>query len=183
MQTVCGRSRLVVGDSCNHRWLGHSRSDLLTSLLERLSERTPHPWCYPLAQEWACSTLARTFLSPTSRSQQVHEKVYSLSPLSRLALNTHFFLHLYFWGLPSAFCILLCSVMNNAVVPIPTDFSIPYTDLELTTLDVTLPLNVSLDLGSTCRAQHDLAAIDTDPCLVTCYEVSQGPKALGRRML
>ncbi len=38
MQTVCGRSRLVVGDSCDHRWLGHSRSDLLTSLSERLSE-------------------------------------------------------------------------------------------------------------------------------------------------
>ncbi len=29
-------------------------------------------------------------------------------------------------------------------------------------LYVTLPLNVSLDLGSECGAQHDLAMIDTD---------------------
>ncbi len=29
---------------------------------------------------------------------------------------------------------------------------------------VTLPLNVSLDLGSMCGTQHDLATIDTDPC-------------------
>ncbi len=79
--------------------------------------------------------MARTFLSTTSRSQQAHEKVDSRSPLSWLALNTHFFLHLYFWGPPSAFRILLCCVMNNAVVPILTDFSIPYTDLELTTPD------------------------------------------------
>ena len=33
---------------------------------------------------------------------------------------------------------------------------------------VTLPLNVSLDLGSMGGAQHDLAIIDTDPCLVMC---------------
>jgi len=32
------------------------------------------------------------------------------------------------------------------------------------TASVTLPLNVSLDLGSICGAQHDLATIDTDPC-------------------
>ena len=79
--------------------------------------------------------MTRTFLSTTARSQQAHEKVDSLSPLPRLALNTHLFPHLYFWAPPSAFRILLCCVVNNAVVPIPTDFSIPYTDLELTTPD------------------------------------------------
>jgi len=29
-------------------------------------------------------------------------------------------------------------------------------------INVTLPLNVSLDLGSMCGVQHDLATIDTD---------------------
>src|SRR6266702_1899236 len=35
---------------------------------------------------------------------------------------------------------------------------------------VTVPLNVSPDLGSRCGAQHDLAMIDTDSSLVTCYD-------------
>ncbi len=48
---------------------------------------------------------------------------------------------------------------------------------------VTLPLNVSLDLGLARGTQHDLAAIDTDPCFVMCYDESQGPKALGRKVL
>ena len=43
---------------------------------------------------------------------------------------------------------------------------------------VTLPLNVSLDLGLVCGAQHDLAMIDTDSCLITCYRRSQGPRTL-----
>ncbi len=34
---------------------------------------------------------------------------------------------------------------------------------------VTLPPNVSLDLGLMCGAQHDLAMRDTDSGLVTCY--------------
>ncbi len=79
--------------------------------------------------------MARTFLSTTSHSQQAHKKVDSLSPLPQLALNTHLFPHLYFWGPPSAFHILLCCVVNNTVVPILTNFSIPYTDLELTNPD------------------------------------------------
>src|SRR6266702_4999256 len=45
---------------------------------------------------------------------------------------------------------------------------------------VTLPLNVSLDLGSVRGAQYDLAMIDTDRLLVTCYSGSQGPMTLGR---
>ena len=47
---------------------------------------------------------------------------------------------------------------------------------------VTLPLNVSLDLGLVRGAQHDLAIIDTDHLLVTCYGRSQGPMTLGREM-
>ncbi len=31
-------------------------------------------------------------------------------------------------------------------------------------LNVTLPLNISLDLGSIRGTQYDLAVIDTDPC-------------------
>ncbi len=45
-----------------------------------------------------------------------------------------------------------------------------------------LPLNVSLDLGSTCGAQRDLAIIDTDYLRVTCYNRSQGPTTLGHEM-
>ncbi len=30
-------------------------------------------------------------------------------------------------------------------------------------LNVTLPPNVSLDVGSKCGAQHNLAVLDTDP--------------------
>src|SRR6266702_512646 len=52
----------------------------------------------------------------------------------------------------------------------------------LVRLDVTLPLNVSLDLGSVSGAQHNLAIIDTDHLLVTCYGRSQGPMTLGREM-
>src|SRR6266704_7147477 len=47
---------------------------------------------------------------------------------------------------------------------------------------VTLPLNVSLDLGSVRGAQHDLAMIDTDRFLVTCYSGSQGPTTLGHEI-
>src|SRR6266571_2759064 len=44
---------------------------------------------------------------------------------------------------------------------------------------VMLPQNVSLDLGSRCGVQYDLAIIDTDPLLITCYNWSQGTMTLG----
>ncbi len=50
-------------------------------------------------------------------------------------------------------------------------------------VNVTLPLNVSLDLGLMCGTQHDLAMIDTDFLLVTCYDESQGLKTLGRKAI
>src|SRR6266702_4710344 len=59
--------------------------------------------------------------------------------------------------LPPLLCLLL-SVQRHRRTPIATQ----------TMVVVTLPLNVSLDIGSIRGTQHNLAAVDTDPGLVTC---------------
>ena len=65
----------ATGNGGDRRWLGYSRSDLLLFLLIGATE------CRFSAQEWACSTMARTFLSTPARFQQAHEKVGSSLPL------------------------------------------------------------------------------------------------------
>ena len=67
-------------------------------------------------QEWAFSTTARTFSSTPAPSQQAHEKVSTSAYSAQQALTTH-------------------AATPNPDVPVPTDFSIPYIDLELTTPD------------------------------------------------